>query len=187
MSPPQGPVLGPPAAHSTGQRSPRRPVVHLSKNKRLPHHPVVYICSVQSRSGGVPCHLLEGRICFNPGQVELLGPWVYQGCQSCRGQLSQQSGVPTPPPEAFPLPQQSGSRPNLSAFFTPSAEKKGDSITTCEHKRPSQTCGAEEGTFPHWEGLGAGKSRVSEAWKSRSVSLSTRPSSVSPAPTGPQA
>lgn len=26
------------------------------------------------RSGGGPCRLLEGRICFNPGQVELLGP-----------------------------------------------------------------------------------------------------------------
>ena len=149
VSPPQGPVLGPPVALSTGQPSPRRPVVHLSKNKRLPRHPVLCFCSIQSRSCGGPCYPLEGRICFNPRQGGLPGLWVYQGCWSCRDQLSQQSGVPTLPPEAFPLPQQSGSGPNISAFFTPSAEKKVDSTTTREHKRPSQTCGAEEGAFPH--------------------------------------
>ena len=163
MSPPQGPVLGPPVALSTGQPSPRRPVVHLSKNKCLPHHPVLCICSIQSRSCGGPCYPLEGRICFNSRQGGLPGLWVYQGCWSCRAQLSQQSGVPTLPPEAFPLPQQSGSGPNISAFFTPSAAKKVDSTTTCEHKRPSRTCGAEEGAFPHWEGPGSGEGQGPEA------------------------
>lgn len=54
VCPPQGPVLGPSAAHSTGQHSPRRPVVHLSKNKHLPHHPVVCIYACGPRSSTCP-------------------------------------------------------------------------------------------------------------------------------------
>lgn len=66
--------------------------------------------------------------------------------------------VPTLPPEAFPLPQQSGRGPNFSAFFTPSAEKRETQPQPVNTSSPRRPVGQRR--EPSHTGRGQGRGRA---------------------------